>query len=93
MNVTMLREKKEVIAVEVHNAWWNEKKKQGFHPPVLCPNHLAPVIGQIAAIEDKFTMSCDKCHPDMYPYNELPEHIKHYDMVTVDVVLAAIEKI
>lgn len=59
------------------------KKRQGFHSPKECKN---PMI-------DKFTQSCDKCHTDMYPYNELPEHIKEYDRVTVKTVIKAIEKL
>lgn len=37
----------------------------------------------------KFYKWCDKCHSDLYPYNELPENIKEYDRVTVKAVLSA----
>ena len=75
---------KELIAAEVHNAWWEEKKRQGFHPPLECSQ---PIDGL------KFEPHCDKCHIDMYPYDELPENVKDYDRVTVQVVLNAIEKV
>jgi hypothetical protein len=48
----------EQVSEEVHNSWWQEKAKQGFHSPIIHGG-------------DKFTKVCDKCHPDMYPYNEL----------------------
>lgn len=38
----------------------------------------------------KFQVFCDKCHTDLYPYTELPEHIKEYDRVTVRRVLQAL---
>lgn len=67
----------------MHNAWWEEKKKQGFHPPIECINYKGK----------KFVKQCDKCHTDMYPYNELFENTKEYDRVTVRTVLTAIQKI
>lgn len=66
----------EQIAAEVHNQWWREKERQGFHSPKNCLNSL-----------------CEKCHPDMYPYEALPEYVKEYDRVTVRGVLSAIEQI
>jgi len=41
----------------------------------------------------KFDKVCDKCHPDMYPYEELSEEVKEYDRVTVRAVLAAQTKL
>ncbi len=82
----------EQISEQVHNAWWSEKAKQGFHAPIDC-EHAKPkyAVGEGEAIEKAFTKHCDKCHTDMYPYNVLPEHVKEYDRVTVRTVLAAIE--
>ena len=80
----------EEIAAKVHNAWLAEKMKQGFHSPLCCPNaHWTYASGEEAK-ERRFEKRCDKCHPDMYPYGELPEHIKDYDRVTVKSVLDAI---
>jgi hypothetical protein len=73
----------EVIASRVHDAWWDEKKAQGFHAPLECPNAI-PTSPKV-----KFEKICDKCHTDMYPYGELPENIKDYDRVTVKTVLKA----
>ena len=75
----------EQLSAEVHNAWWDEKKKQGFHAPLNCP-HRAPTNEY-----GKFEAVCEKCHTDMYPYEELAENIKEYDRVTVRACLKAIE--
>lgn len=91
----------ESLAAHVHNAWWEEKKEQGFHAPVKCDSSLAcsdrnilsvkPKYGGIDAPFPKFHKYCDKCHPDMYPYGELPENVKDYNRMTVKTVLDAIQ--
>ena len=83
MDIAKIEHHKELIAAEVHNSWWNEKRKQGFHAPLSCPAGGWP----------KFEKHCEWCHPDMYPYEELPENIKDYDRVTVQAVLEAIKKL
>lgn len=92
----------ELISEEVHNAWMNEKRDQGFHSPDECQskNHkgfLNTDCKNQERLTDncniKFYKWCDKCHTDLYPYNELPENIKEYDRVTVITVLEAIGKI
>ena len=75
----------ELLASRVHDAWWEEKKNQGFHAPYECPSVKPGVL------YNKFEKLCDKCHTDMYPYEELPENIKEYDRVTVRTVLKAIK--
>ena len=90
---------KEKIAAKVHDSWWEEKKKQGFHAPYDCKSQSA----KDAHAQDirsfgynefpKFYKFCDKCHTDMYPYPELPENIKDYDRVTVATVLKAISEL
>ena len=91
----------ELISEGVHNAWWKEKKKQGFHSPNECKskNHKSFQNAhwqEKEKMEDthnpKFYRWCDECHTDMYPYEELPEHIKEYDRVTVKAVLGTLEK-
>jgi len=77
----------EKLSSAVHDAWWDEKKKQGFHPPKECIHTLTI---RPEAVE-KFKPYCKKCHADMYPYEELPENIKDYDRVTVRRVLEALE--
>ena len=79
MDIEKLESKIEAIAEEVHNAWWREKESQGFHPPIKCDSGALSL--------------CEKCHPDMIPYNSLPEHVKEYDRVTVRAVLDAIKNI
>jgi hypothetical protein len=96
VDIEQLRKKVDVIAAEVHNAWWREKEKQGFHPPIKCPHGphgKIPIIGEQEARDAAFSKHCDKCHTDMYPYNELPDNIREYDRVTVRAVLNAIEKL
>lgn len=95
-------DKIELISEEVHNAWMKEKQEQGFHSPDECQskNHKGFLNTDwknqelFTDLHDpKFYKWCDKCHTDLYPYDELPENIKDYDRVTVGVVLAAIEKL
>jgi len=76
----------EKLSSKVHDAWWDEKAKQGFHAPFDCPKR-APMQLQ------KFSAYCDHCHTDMYPYDELPENIKEYDRVTVRAVLQAMDEL
>jgi hypothetical protein len=78
----------EQLSEQVHNAWLDEKKKQGFHAPLDCPNY---VYDERHGVEvNKFSKHCSKCHTDMYHYRELPENIKDYDRVTVKSVLKAL---
>jgi len=99
MDVSAIVPHKEVIASNVHDSWWEEKKKQGFHAPEHCKSqsaadaHAQDIKSYGHHAFPKFYKFCDKCHTDMYPYNDLPENIKDYDRVTVDAVLAAIKKI
>jgi hypothetical protein len=99
MDITELKKHKEAVAAKVHDAWWDEKKNQGFHPPIYCTSQSA----KDAKAQDirsyghnefpKFHKFCDQCHTDMYPYDELPENVKDYDRVTVEAVLKAISEI
>ena len=76
----------EFASEKVHNAWMDEKLKQGFHAPLDCKE---PVKDGITWTQ-KFTKACSHCHTDLYPYLELPENIKDYDRVTVIAVLNAV---
>ena len=79
----------EKIAESVHNAWWNEKKEQGFHSPKNCPY---AIDSYVQGSFDKFKKICEKCHTDMYSYNELPENVKQYDRVTAKAVLESLKE-
>jgi hypothetical protein len=89
IDISKLEQNIEFLSEQVHNAWWDEKRKQGFHAPLDCPDYV--MGGEIFRVF-KFNKLCDRCHSDCYPYSELPEHIKDYDRVTVRTVLAAIKK-
>lgn len=98
-NINELIEK---LSSKVHDAWWEEKKKQGFHAPSECQssNHKSYQKAdwqEQDRLEDhldpRFFKWCDRCHTDMYPYNELPENVKEYDRVMVKTVLQAIEEL
>ena len=102
MNIDKLQNNIEFLAEQVHNTWWQEKEKQGFHSPNDCESENR--TGYINSdwqsqerfdnyFDSRYYEWCDKCHSDMYPYNELPEHIKEYDRVTVRTVLNAIDKL
>lgn len=80
----------EQLSSKVHDAWWEEKKKQGFHSPCECHSAIGK-LNNPSYEQFKFIKHCDKCHTDMYPYEELPENIKDYDRVTVRTVLQAID--
>jgi|GEM_PF-5197606 len=81
--VRKLFDRIEELSEQVHNAWMDEKRKQGFHSPQECKNYGGIV----------FKKWCDRCHTDLYPYASLPENIKEYDRVTVRSVLNAIKKV
>ena len=92
----------EELSAEVHTAWWEEKKKQGFHAPNECISaNKRSYCKSPWQIQDrfddhfnpKFYKWCDKCHTDMYSYKELPENIKDYDRVTVKMVLNALRSL
>lgn len=92
MNIEELRQSKEQLAEEVHNAWWEEKEKQGFHSPIDCPRR----IEKPSENNERYLIDiphCDNCHGDMIPYVLLEEHIKNYDRTTVEAVLKAISKL
>ena len=99
MDISKIVPHKELIASNVHDSWWEEKEKQGFHAPCNCKSQdamdaRALDIRSFGRYEfQKFYKFCDKCHADMYPYSELPENIKDYDRVTVSAVLKAISEI
>jgi predicted nucleic-acid-binding Zn-ribbon protein len=76
----------EFVSEKVHNAWMDERIKQGFHAPADCPL----MEGMLLDKSRKFKPRCVKCHSDLYPYSELPETIKDYDRVTVVAVLNAV---
>jgi len=83
IDIKMLENRIEELSTEVHNSWWEEKKMQGFHPPLICTNYRG----------HKFDACCSKCNTDMYLYKDLPEDVKEYDRVTVRAVLNAIKQI
>lgn len=102
MHINNLEENVEFLSEKVHEAWQKEKVSQGFHAPNECKsrNHEHYLSSNWRERErfdnyhnPKFYKWCDKCHTDLYPYNELPENIKEYDRVTVRTVLNAIKEI
>lgn len=102
IDTKILKENIEFISEEVHNAWMEEKRKQGFHSPLECESHNYKSFqksGEHAkerfydvGNNPKFYKWCDKCHTDLYPYDELAENIKEYDRVTVRTLIDAIDK-
>ena len=92
LDTSILKEKREYLSEKVHDAWMLEKTNQGFHSPDSCSQKVAESEHDNHT-SIKFCKHCKKCHPDMYPYNELSERIKEYDRVTVDTVLKAIKEI
>lgn len=102
MKTDVLKNNLEQLSEKVHNAWTKEKLNQGFHSPNDCEssNHKSfrdtdwRNQERLADFYNpKFYKWCDKCHPDLYPYEELPENIKEYDRVTVKAVISAIDEL
>jgi len=102
MNIKELEEDLEFISEKVHDSWQEEKLKQGFHAPVNCKSTNRK--GYLSAHQNHkdrfdehfdhiFYKWCDKCHADLYPYQQLPENVKEYDRVTVRTVLNAIKEL
>lgn len=74
----------EQMAEKVHDAWAEEKKRQGFHHPDDCPTDgkikgVLPVWKFGAKKPGYEEFDCPKCHKDMKPYAELSENVKHLD--------------
>jgi quinol monooxygenase YgiN len=101
LDIRKLEEDMECIAEKVHDSREEEKMSQGFHAPLDCESdnrisYLNSNWEHQARFDDQFNAKfykwCDKCHPDMYPYSQLPENIKEYDRVTVRTVLNAIKE-
>lgn len=86
MDITKLLEHKEEIATKVHDTWWEEKMKQGIHPPLEFEKTKPEGMG-------KFVMQCSKCHQKMYSLEAILEHTKRYDRITVQAVLDVIAKL
>lgn len=102
MDIKKLEENIELLSEKVHESWVVEKRNQGFHSPNECEseNHKSYLNADwrdkerfLEHFDSKFYKWCDKCHPDLYPYNELAENIKEYDRVTVRTVLNAIKEL
>lgn len=102
MDVKQIEKKIEVLAEKVHESWKKEKRSQGFHSPNECQSesHKSYIESDWRVKErfgdhfdPKFYKWCDKCHPDLCPYEELTENIKEYDRVTVRTVLNAIKEL
>jgi hypothetical protein len=96
----LLQDNFEAVCEKIHDAWWKEKRQQGFHAPNECPskNHKSFQESnwrEKERLEDiqnpKFYKWCDKCHTDMYSYSDLPNNIQEYDRTTVKAVSLAIE--
>lgn len=90
----------EQIASKVHDAWWEEKKSNGFHSPNDCQSKNKESYSKSSwqnqdrfdgHFESKTYKWCEKCHPDMYPYSELTENAKEYDRTTVTTVIKAMQ--
>jgi len=95
MDIHTLRQDEnfEVLAAKVHNGWWREKRRQGFHAPWECTISVSAVVADYELENPKFIRRCESCHADMYPYGDLSEGKKEYDRATVRVVLDAIEEL
>jgi len=102
MNISKLEDNIEFLAAKVHDSWWEEKSKQGFHSPLECKSsnkkHFYNSDWKAQDrfydhFEPKYYEWCEKCHPNMYPYEELSENVKEYDRVTVETVLNAIKEL
>ena len=88
MDISKILPHKEILASKVHDAWWKEKSIQGYHPPLECPLQI-----NFSVVTEMLRQSklCEKCHPDMYPYKQLPDNVREYDKVAVQTVLDAIK--
>lgn len=90
----------ELVSEKVHEAWMITKAEQGFHAPAVCPSSNKKSYNESdwqgkerfedAGLHPKTFKWCDKCHPCLYPYNELSEKDKDLDRSTVAAVYAAI---
>lgn len=85
----------ERLAEEVHNSWWDERKRQGFVDPIPGPCPLCG--GEQVMDSEKTKLFCYqghtyRTHKDMMPYSELEDWCKEYDRATVRGVVSALNK-
>lgn len=79
----------ENLAEDAHKAWMAEKIRQGFADhPYLVNVHQPGCVTCLSRRVDVLP----KHHPDMVPYQQLPEDTKEYDRVMVKTLLDAIGK-
>lgn len=90
----------EKLADEVHKTWMNEELERGFHAPIshggnVSVDHTLTTEAQVKKALNwlKFTKRCDECNIDLYPYAELPEHIKDEKREIVRAVISALVEI
>jgi hypothetical protein len=69
------------LAKYIHDSWWEEKARQGFHYASFHKEFNPSAIKKL----------CDKCHLDMIPYEQLPESSKVFDKVTIETTLAGLQ--
>jgi len=88
----MTPEQFEKIAEQVHQAWADEKVRQGFadhaYHPVTTVN---PFVDRCGIHGCLMPNDASKHHDDMLPYADLAENIREYDRAAVRAVLAGIE--
>ena len=66
----------------MHESWSKTKRAQGFHHPFEA--HVGAKFYPVKI--------CDKCHPDLVPWAELPEAQKDINRHAFDAVLAEIKR-
>jgi hypothetical protein len=85
IDISSLELSLESLSEQVHNAWWEEKKRQGFHGLVGCPN-----MSEANMINDNFP--CEKCCSHSDYFDKLSLRDQRYTAEIVKGVLDAIKK-
>lgn len=88
----------EELAKEVHNSWWQEKRRQGYvdynlEECPICGSEIMVLGLPQSDVARCYSNSCEfsrATRKDMIPYEELAENIKELDRVTVRAVLLAL---
>ena len=78
----MVAEISERMGEAVHNAWMEKRKKdKGWHNTNDCPGKTPDSALRMAGIDPKYPPKkfCDRCHPCMVPYKDLPDSEKELD--------------
>jgi hypothetical protein len=80
---------REYVGRLMHESWSRTKRAQGFHGP----NDMDNCADKNYVAEETFFCQCGKLHPDLIPWDDLPEKQKDINRHAFDDVLPYFERL